>query len=112
MSRSLREEPFTPARPELVRAAHWRAARYGLEGDLMDVGAARTVPAPALVQALLDFVRPALEDGGEWAEVAALAAQTLRRGNGAMRQREVFARQGRLADVVDFLVRETAAGVV
>ena len=109
---AVRDEPFTPARPELVRAAHWRAARYGLEGELMDVGAARSVPAPALVQALLDFVRPALEAGGDWDEVSALAAQTLRRGNGAMRQREVFARQGRLADVVDFLVRETAAGVV
>ncbi len=81
----------------MIRAAHWRAAR--------------AVPAPELVQALLEFVRPALEAIGDWAEVSALAAQTLRRGNGAMRQREVFVRQGRLADVVDFLVRETAAGV-
>ena len=104
-----RDDPFTPARPELVRAAHWRAARYGLEGELIDVGAARALPAPDLVQALLHFVRPALEAGGDWDEVAALAAQTLRRGNGAMRQREVFTQQGRLADVVDFLVRETAA---
>ena len=109
---AVRDEPFAPARPELVRAAHWRAARYGLAGELLDVGAAQAVPAPELIQALLDFVRPALEAGGEWDEVAALAAQTLRRGNGAMRQREVFAQQGRLADVVDFLVHETVAGVV
>ena len=91
-AQAARGEPFAPARPELVRAAHWRAARYGLEGELMDVGAARLVPAPDLVRSLLALVRPALEDGGDWDEIAALTEQTLRRGNGAMRQRAALAR--------------------
>ena len=109
---AMADAPFTPARQELVRAAHWRAARYGLEGELIDVDAARSVPALELVESLREFVRPALETFGDWDEVATLLEQVLGRGNGAMRQREVFAHQGRLEDVVDFLVRETAMGVV
>ena len=105
------DEPFTPARPELVRAAHWRAARYGLEGELMDIGAARLVPAPELIQSLLTLTRPALEESGDWDEVSALTQQVLQRGNGAMRQRVAFARRGKMEDVVDLLVQETAEGV-
>ncbi len=52
--------PVVAARPELLRAAHWRAARYGLEGRLIDVAAGCSVPAPQLVEQLLSFVRPAL----------------------------------------------------
>ncbi len=107
----VREEPFAPARPELIRAAHWRAARYGLEGELMNGDAARLVPAPELVQSLLALVRPALEEAGDWDEVSGLTEQTLRRGNGAMRQRAVFARRGNVEDVVNFLVQETAEGI-
>ena len=105
-----RGESFTPARPELLRAAQWRAARFGLEGDLIHVGEGRAVPAPALVRALLGWVRPALEDAGDWDEVSALAEATLRGGNGAMRQRAVFARTDSLEAVVDYVVAETARG--
>ena len=105
-----RDEPFEPARPELLRAAHWRAARYGLEGDLIDIAAGRAVPAADLVQSLLAFVRPALEEAGDWDEVSALAAEVLRGGNGAMRQRAVFAETNSLEAVVDYLLEETARG--
>jgi len=37
-------------RPELVRAAHWRAARYGLDTELIDIGALAAVPAPELIE--------------------------------------------------------------
>jgi gamma-glutamyl:cysteine ligase YbdK (ATP-grasp superfamily) len=42
--------------------------------------------------------------------VAELAAATLARGSGAARQRRTYERRGRLADVVDQLVAETARG--
>ncbi len=110
-AQATQNEPFTPARPELIRAAHWRAARYGLEGELMDIGAARLVPAPDLVHSLLALIHPALEETGDWGEVSALTEQVLQRGNGAARQRAAFARRGKMEDVVDFLLRETAEGV-
>ncbi len=105
-----RDEAFLPARPELLRAAHWRAARYGLEGELIDVTAQRAVPAAELVQSLLAFVRPALEDAGDWDEVSALTTETLQGGNGAMRQRAVFAETNSPEAVVDYILEETARG--
>ena len=105
-----RDEPVDAVRPELLRAAHWRAARYGLEGELIDLTAGRAVPAADLVQSLLAFVRPALEDAGDWAEVSALTTETLRGGNGAMRQRAVFAETNSLEAVVDYVLAETARG--
>ena len=96
-----RDAAFPAARPELLRAAHWRAARYGLEGELIDVAAERAVPAHDLVQTLLAFVRPALEEQGDWDEIAALTQQTLRGGTGAARQRAAYQRAGRWDDVVD-----------
>jgi carboxylate-amine ligase len=102
--------PAPQVRPELLRAAKWRAARYGLDGELVDLDAMASVPAAAMVESLLTYVRPALESYGEWDEVAALARETVERGSAARRQREVFARNQRLEDVVDFVIAETARG--
>ena len=95
--------PDPRPRHELLRAAKWRAARYGLGADLVDVVSRRAVPAAELVQALVALVRPALEEDGGWDEVSAIVDQTLHRGTGAARQRAVFARSGRLEDVVDLV---------
>ena len=107
---AVHDADYCRARPELLRAAHWRAARYGLEGELIDVAAERVVPAPDLIGAFLAFLRPALEAADDWDEVSALVGETLRRGNGAMRQREAYRRTGRVEDVVGLIVAETARG--
>jgi carboxylate-amine ligase len=108
---ALREAPFPAARTELLRSAHWRAARFGLDGDLIEVGAERSIPAGALIERLLEFTRPALEAFGDWYEVAAIARETVRRGNGAARQRAAFQQSGGLTSVVDLMIQETASGV-
>jgi len=105
-----RGDPVEAVRPELLRAAHWRAARYGLEGDLVDVAAKRSVPARDAVGALLRFVRPALEELGDWDEVSTLVDDTVRGGASATRQRAAYRHAGRLEDVVDLVVEETARG--
>jgi hypothetical protein len=43
--------------------------------------------------------------------VSALVARTLDRGNGTRRQREAFAKAGRMEGVVDLLIEETASGL-
>jgi carboxylate-amine ligase len=110
-AKAMRDEPFKHARPEVLRAAKWRAARYGLDAVLIDVEAGVAVPARVLVEKLLAFVRPALEEDGAWDEISALVHQTIERGTGAARQRAAYERAGRLEDVVDFIVAETAADV-
>jgi carboxylate-amine ligase len=107
---ALLDAPYKAVRPELLRAAHWSASRWGLEAELVDVEAECSVPARELVEKFLDFVRPALKEFGEWDEVYAIARETMQQGNGAARQRDVYKRTGSLEDVVDFVVRETAKG--
>jgi len=106
-----RDDPYAAACPELLRAAHWRAARHGLDADLIDPDGRRSIPAPEAVERLLAFVRPALEVEDDWDEVSALVRATLQHGNGAARQRAVYRRTGRLEDVVDSIIKETEKGI-
>ncbi|MBP2706692.1 glutamate--cysteine ligase [Microbispora sp. RL4-1S] len=97
-------------RPALLRAAGWRAARSGLEGDLLSPIDSRPVPAPRLITWLLDDLRPTLEALGDWSVVSELADAALRRGSAAARQRAAVALHGRAEDAVDLLLKETRAG--
>ncbi|MBD3887640.1 carboxylate-amine ligase [Phormidium tenue FACHB-886] len=108
---TLQDKPFSASRPELLRAAHWRAARYGLEAELIDLDTQVAVPAHELIQKLLAFIRPVLEAQGEWDEISLLVSATLQNGNGATRQRQAYQRTGRLEDVVDLIVVETTKGI-
>lgn len=93
--------------PELMRAATWQAARFGLDGQLIDVRAATVVPAAELLDRLLRYLRDALEQLGDWEEVLALTEWIRCRGNSASRQRGTLSRAGRLQDVVDQLIVES-----
>ena len=106
----MRGEPLTEVRPELLRAAKWRAARYGLDAELVDAREGCARPAADIIEKLLAHLRPALEADGSWEEVSTLTRYTLARGNGATRQRQVFARTDSFEAVVDFNVGETAKG--
>jgi carboxylate-amine ligase len=107
---SLRRVPVPNVPAELLRVANWRAARYGLEGELIDVCAERTMLAGELIEQFLTRLRPALEAEGDWEYISSRVAHTLGYGNGAMRQRAVFARTGSVTDVVQYIIDETARG--
>jgi carboxylate-amine ligase len=104
---AVRDEPTHRVRPELLRAAKWRAARYGLDADLIDVEKREAVAAHELVERLLTRLRGALEEDGAWEEISELVRATLRGGNGAARQRAAFARANSWVGVVDYIVDET-----
>ncbi len=108
--RAERAEPYPKLRPELLRAAHWLASRHGVDAKLPDLEAGQAAPAREIIEKLLTFARPALEEGGDWEEISALVHETLEHGNGANRQRRTYEKTGRLEDVVDMLVEETAEG--
>jgi carboxylate-amine ligase len=98
--------PVIPA--ELMRLAYWRAARDGLDGNGIDVYTGRPVPAAELAEGLLQAARPALEDHGDLDRVTGWLRKLVGDGGGAARQRRVAARQGKLADVVDHLIAQSA----
>jgi carboxylate-amine ligase len=82
---------------ELLRAASWRAARFGLSGELVDLTGAcgvATVPAWDLVDALIAHVQTALDEAGDTAVVARALDRIRREGTGAERQRRGAGRQG------------------
>ena len=103
-----RELPFPAPRPELQRAARWRAARFGLEERLVDLRRQTKLPAAELVRELLERVREDLEETGDWDEVAALTEQLLARGSSAAQQRRTAAASG-LTAVTRELVEQTNA---
>jgi carboxylate-amine ligase len=103
-------KPFPPTRHELLRAATWRAARSGLEGDLVDLvhpAGPTLVPPSALIERLLSELRPELEESGDSKQVHELSQRALAVGSSAARQRRMFGRRGELTDVVDGLLART-----
>jgi carboxylate-amine ligase len=104
-----RGDPADDARPELLRAARWRAARSGLGDDLVDLSTGAPTPAGTMLGRLVAHVRPALEDAGDLDLVTAGIERVLRRGTGADRQRVVGRREG-VSAVVAYAVEETLAG--
>ena len=99
---------YPAVRPELLRPAVWRAARHGLTEQLVDLNGLRLVPAADAVTGLLEFVKPALAEWGDWPAIETLAADLLDRGTSAERQRSVLRRTGDLRSVVEWLATETA----
>jgi glutamate---cysteine ligase / carboxylate-amine ligase len=103
--------PLPPNRAPLHRAAMWRAARSGLEGELLDLPRSPApVPAAAAVERLVGELRPQLEELGDWEQVFDLSVRALSRGSSAARQRRAMARRGRISDVVDLVVADTRGG--
>jgi carboxylate-amine ligase len=79
-------------RPEILRAASWRAARYGMSDTLVDLRAEpRPVPAWQLVDEFLDVIGPALDAHGDAERIGAGLAELNERGTGAQRQRAAAA---------------------
>jgi glutamate---cysteine ligase / carboxylate-amine ligase len=104
-------EPEPDVPHALLVAANWRASRYGLEEELVDPLSCRAVPALDVVAMFMEYLRPALEQEGEWDAVSGAVNRTLERGTGAARQREAYAASRRFEDVVDLIVDETYRGV-
>jgi carboxylate-amine ligase len=100
--------PAVEVAPPLGRAALWRAARSGLEGELVDISGPSSRPAAEVVTDLVQSLRPQLKAAGDWPMISELTRHALICGTSAARQRRALRRRGRLTDVVDQLLAETA----
>ncbi len=104
--------PHQPVAPSLIRAAMWRAARAGLEGDLVDLRERKPLPVHQVVRRLVEELRPQLQEMGDWELVGQLTDEVLRAGSSASRQRTAFRVREDLTDVVDLLLMETSGAAL
>lgn len=99
--------PPPAVRSELLAAAKWRAARYGLEDQLFDPIGRQLCTPRKLFSDLLDELRDALDADGDTEQVSQLLDRVLGDGSAAARQRTAFAAAGRLEDTIDLIATET-----
>lgn len=81
------DAPTTMWKRDALEAAMWRAARFGLSGELADPFTTELRPAHEVVGLLLAHVRVALERDGEYDYTVSGVNRLLIEGNGATRQR-------------------------
>jgi len=94
----------------LIEENKWRAARWGLDGKLIDFGRRREVPMRDLALELLEFIDDVVDELGSRREteyVRALVAE----GTSADRQLRVYHDTGDLRAVVRAVVEETRESV-
>ena len=96
---AVRNPGFDAPVPRL-RAAAWRAARFGLSEQLVDVTEASLQPAETLVARMLEHLAPALQASGDRQRVTDLVSGLWKRGTGAQVQRDDLAATGSVLGVV------------
>ena len=94
----------------LLMENKFRAARYGLDGKLIDFGKEEEVPLRDLMLEYLDLIDEVVDELGSREEINYIH-QMLKMGTGADRQIRVFEQTCDLKKVVDYMVLETRAGV-
>jgi carboxylate-amine ligase len=94
----------------LIMENKWRAARYGLEGKLIDFGKQQEVPVRQLIAEIREFVSDVVEELGSGQEIAYID-RILEEGSGADRQLRVFHETNDLKQVVDYMIAETERGL-
>ncbi len=95
-----------PVPTALLRMAAWQASNFGVGAELLEFGSFTPAPARDVVEALVDYLAPVLQDQGELELARAGVRRILERGTGSQQQRRVFAVAG-LPGVVDYAVRAT-----
>jgi carboxylate-amine ligase len=97
-------------RRALIEENKWRAARYGIEGKMIDFGREAEVPMRELMLELMEFIDDVVDDLGSRSAVEYIHT-ILNEGTSAERQLRVYQQTGDLKDVVRHLVMETRASV-
>ena len=101
---------FRLYRRALLMENKWRAARYGLDGKLIDFGKQKEVPERDLIREYLDFVDDVVDELDSREELNYIH-EILEVGSGADRQLRVFQETGDLKKVADYIMQQTEVGL-
>jgi carboxylate-amine ligase len=94
-------EPLPDPPPRLIEENLWRAIRYGLSGDLIDLSTHAVRPARAAIEELVDWVMPVAE------ELGAASSLNVPVANSAERQISRFEEGASLREIYgELLVRQ------
>jgi carboxylate-amine ligase len=93
-------KPFTDPPRRMVEENFWRAIRYGMDGELLDLDRVETEPAPRALERLLEWTAPMRAELGIEPQLPAL--------NGAQRQRRAIEAGAPIDEVFTAAVRETS----
>jgi glutamate---cysteine ligase / carboxylate-amine ligase len=94
-------------RSDLLRAASFRASRYGLAGTLVNPHTWELAPAREVFEALRTHVEPALRDAGDWEWTGDAFDRLMAQGTGSARQRSAYEASGSVQGVVKDLIART-----
>ena len=94
----------------LIDENRFRAARYGIHGDMIDFGKQTEVSTRALIFELLEFVDDVVDDLGSRDELKRIE-WILDNGTGADRQLEIYKSTNDMKAVVDYIISETHHGL-
>ncbi|MDX9924844.1 MAG: carboxylate-amine ligase [Ignavibacteriaceae bacterium] len=94
----------------LINENKWRAARYGLEGKMIDFGKSAEVDTISLIYELLEFVDEVIDELGSREEINYIH-EMIKMKTGAKRQLDVFEKTGDLRKVVDYIIQQTNQGL-
>ena len=97
-------------RRSLLNENKSRAARFGIDGKLIDFGKRTEVPYAELLDELLEFVDDVVDELGSRKEVH-YALEIVKNRPGADRQLKVFEETKDLRSVVDYIISETEHGI-
>ncbi|MCE7010948.1 glutamate--cysteine ligase [Kibdelosporangium philippinense] len=93
---------------EILRAQLWRAARDGISGQCPHPQHGIPLPANAVLNDLLELLKPALRENGDLEFAEKHVKQLVAAGGGAERQLRTFEREKQAVDVVDALAIDPA----
>lgn len=95
----------------LIQENKWRAIRYGLDGNLLDLGKQKEVPVKDLIRELLEFVDDVVDQLDSRKEIEHIHT-ILERGTSADEQLRVYEENNQdFVPVVDMLIRNTLENV-
>jgi carboxylate-amine ligase len=94
----------------LINENKWRAARYGIDGKMIDFGKEEEIDAKDLIRELVDFVDDVVDDLGSRNEINFIE-KMLEEGTGADRQIAVYNKTKDITKVVDYITEQTILGI-
>ena len=101
---------FNIYRIALIRENKFRAARYGIEGNMIDFGLKEEVETRSLIMELLEFIEDVVDELGSREQIN-FVHTILKDGTGADKQLAVFSKDQDLIQVVDYITGEFTKGL-